>query len=86
MSNKAKQLGNEPVNHVDEIYFKEDCGKIGLTKREYFAAMAMQGLIVGIDHYDEDGEFESMETTPFNHAANLSVKYADALLEELSKD
>ncbi|GAG55567.1 unnamed protein product, partial [marine sediment metagenome] len=44
----------------------------GLTKREYFAAMALQGFCVsgGVPIY----------------MANAAVRTADALIEELNKD
>lgn len=48
-------------------------GQIGLTKRELFAAMAMQGMLA-------DGAVDIASTL-----AKLSVAYADALLAELSK-
>lgn len=48
----------------------------GLTKREVFAAMAMQGLAT---IYPQGGDF--MET----HVAQGAVKIADALLNELAK-
>lgn len=44
----------------------------GLTKREYFAAMAMQGMdLNGADPFDK---------------ASLAVEFADALISELNKD
>lgn len=46
------------------------CG--GLTKRELFAAMAMQGLLAG---FAED----------YEQTASAAVKQADALLKELAK-
>jgi hypothetical protein len=49
-----------------EIYFH------GLTKREYFAGMAMQGLISG-------------NGTHFSDIPEKSVEFADALLAELEK-
>lgn len=56
----------------------------GLTKREYFAAMAMQGII-------SNSELERIrlsEKTEKRCAdyAMLSVKYADALLKELENN
>ena len=45
----------------------------GLTKREYFASMAMQGLCASPDMRDARTE------------ANLAVKLAGALLEELER-
>lgn len=49
----------------------------GLTKREYFAAMAMQGFIAS---------YAGSSADPLhNHVAEKSVKYANALLAELAK-
>jgi len=64
-------IGHQPITM--------DAGKMpyahmGLTKREYFAGLAMQGMIAN--------------PTYFNPAtlAFRSVEYADALLEELAKE
>lgn len=48
-------------------------GSIGLTKREYFAAMAMQGLLAHDPTYE------------FTEIASDSVKMTDALIAELNK-
>ena len=50
--------------------------KIGLTKREYFAAMAMQGLCAN--------SIAGSHNKPSNLAID-AVMYADALLKELDK-
>ena len=55
-------------------YFTTWQGQVGLTKREYFAAMAMQAYVN--NYYGE--EDETMQ-------AIRSVKMADALLAELDK-
>ena len=47
---------------------------IGLTKREYFAAKAMQGLLA------------SDRSWSFGDCVEYSVRYADALLKELAKE
>jgi hypothetical protein len=44
----------------------------GLTKREYFAALAMEGLIVTLATHPED-------------AARLAVRHADQLIEALNR-
>ncbi len=44
----------------------------GLTKREYFAAMALQGLLVKNYNYEA-------------YSVISAVEYADALIEELNK-
>jgi hypothetical protein len=47
----------------------------GLTKREYFAAMALQGFIANPDNLQTAERF-----------AFAAVKMADALIEELNKE
>lgn len=53
------------------------CGG-GLTKREYFAAMAMQGIMSGVS-----GLVITQEI--LHNTANESVRCADALINELNK-
>jgi hypothetical protein len=53
----------------------------GLTKREYFAAMAMQGILAGHYKYFEGNDDVSVP----DMVAKYAVKYADALLDELNK-
>ena len=60
-------------NEFDKVAEQSD----GLTKREHFAAMAMQGLVVKDEFCIEDETVEIM--------ASWSVKCADALLKELEK-
>jgi predicted transcriptional regulator len=48
----------------------------GLTKREYFAAMAMQGFVAAT-RYDSDSDIE--------YFAQIAVQAADALIAELNK-
>jgi len=59
-------------------YLKQpDGGAIGLTKREYFAAMAMRGLITNQRFIPNiDG---------VNYLVEQSVKCADELLKQLEK-
>lgn len=59
-----QQNGAEPA-------FPFDSGLYGLTKREYFAAAALQGLC--------------MRNTPMEQAATTAVLYADATLKRLSE-
>lgn len=48
----------------------------GLTKREYFAAMAMQGIFAGNQY---------TVRTDFPERCQKAVEIADALIKELSK-
>jgi hypothetical protein len=65
----------EYQNHPDKDgYVEKRLGFFGLTKREYFAAKALQGLLAN--------------SGPYPHSADTAVralKYADILLEELDK-
>ncbi len=74
----AKELGQQPahpdrrlIQDRDDSYSLESEG--GLTKRELFAAMAMQGLMES----DVDGLWPAF--------AQSAVRAADALLAELAK-
>ncbi len=70
---------DDDANHDGWI---EQCKpSIGLTKREHFAAMAMQNLLNSYNPY-EQGDFDSSD---FKLTAKLSVGLADALLKELAK-
>lgn len=61
----VKEKGNQPVYpNTDEHYFE------GLSKREYFAVMAMQSLISNGDRIS---------------VAETAVKIADELMEMLHK-
>ncbi len=50
--------------------------KKGLTKREYFAGLAMQGIL---------SDFHNIRESTERSLADASVKSADALLERLEK-
>ena len=54
----------------------------GLTKRDYFAAMAMQGLLASGKRLS-DGGIEVNDIP--GHVSSWSVVFADALIEALNK-
>lgn len=56
----------------------------GLTKRELFAAMAMQGLISNPTAWSNGTSMEPDEAS-LKACAEHAVAYADALLAELAK-
>jgi hypothetical protein len=65
---------NKPAFPIED---SENATAYGLTKREYFAAMALQGYL---------SCWAGMNTSPSHKsAAESAVLYADALLYELSK-
>jgi len=71
--------GNYPAMPQEWEAYGEGMGQTGLTKREYFAGLAMQGLLSAIGSTKFEYEYE------FQHEnlAMDAVASADALLEEL---
>ena len=63
---------NESINR---ILYMDNYTSEGLTKREYFAAMAMQGIISNKDGLD----------IKIERIVESAVDTADALIEELNK-
>lgn len=55
----------------------------GLTKREYFAAMAMQGLLTRVPK--RDGGQTDLGILELTRISGESVIMADALIDELNK-
>lgn len=70
MSTKSKWTGTESA-FPSEMEMYED----GLSKREYFAGLAMQGIVSVKDAHQQ----------PIKDLAKFSVQFADALLEALEK-
>ena len=70
------------TNGNDKVYPTSDCSQDTLTKRELFAAMAMQGLLSDNDYSPytlRNGDY-------INTLGEQCVKYADALIAELNKE
>lgn len=75
-----RQTGKDSYRPATEKEVKEGIylvHKEGLTKREYFAAMAMQGYC--------GGEFIGQSGMPQETIAEWCTKMADALIEQLNK-
>lgn len=53
----------------------------GLIKREYIAAMAMQGILA--NHWCQNDYKENIHAMSHQHVAEQAVGYADALLKAL---
>ena len=72
---------NDPITMLHSAS-ERDIVFNGLTKREYFAAMAMQGLLASMTEMASIGAWQE-ETAD---KAAYSVVLADALIAELSKE
>jgi hypothetical protein len=60
--------------------FGNDAPQDGLTKREYFAAVAMQGILAREDNYPYKSKDEFLKSI-----TSISVELADQLIIELNK-
>lgn len=76
--NPAMPLDKGCNDAIEEGY---GCSYTGLTKREHFAAMAMQGMCAAYDLQ----ETELSEGGDARINAKLAVEHADALLAALEK-
>jgi len=83
-----KEVGVTVTNGGKDFYISGDLSKSdfdtnfgGLTKREYFAAMAMQGLL-NSETFNANGYTNG---TP-SGIAEIAVHQADALIEALNKE
>jgi hypothetical protein len=77
----AKRMTNpvEPAFNYNDDYPEE-----GLNKREYFAAMAMQGLISNLSAYVQVHQKSSGHELIYQ-TMDTAVIIADALIAELNK-
>jgi len=66
------------TNGNDKVYPTSDCSQDTLTKRELFAAMAMQGILENRAYYERSLGGKSVE--------GYAVHYADRLIAELNKE
>lgn len=66
------------TNGNDLVYPTNDCREGTLTKRELFAAMAMQGILSNGSCVDENAYT--------NIITKDAVRMADALIEQLNKE
>ena len=66
-------------NEKEESYIKEVKPLIGLTKREYFAGLAMQGLISSFTEKASYGGWG----TEIEETIKCAINYADELLKQL---
>lgn len=75
MKNADKPI--TPIYNADgDLYFSEGELITGLTKREYFAGLAMQGLVIGGQiHYSR-----------VNQLTSEAKKLADELLKQLEEN
>ena len=71
--------GDKPINPVlTQSHSLQNETSLGLTKREYFSVLAMQGLLTLPDKGTCDSLDEGVE-----RLCNFSVKVADELLKQL---
>ena len=78
---------NQPISPVSSEHYKNI---LGLTNREYFAAIAMQGMLSNINQsYSEPNVMEDAlkrEQQFIDNVAIKAVRYSDALINALNKE
>lgn len=84
MSNKNEVVFPQRIE-INESKLAQALQPRGLTKREYFAANAMQALI-RTTYDDLVAEETGIFKTDPGLLPKLALRYADALLEELEKE
>lgn len=79
---------NRPAYPLSGDYYQNEIGRgkapdvyQGLTKREYFAAMAMQGLCA-----NPNVSVDKSQADVVQFYATVSIKFADELLRQLDKE
>jgi len=68
-----------PAMPIEPQYSYENVPYTGLTKREHFAGLAMQGLLLNLEN-------EPIGDDHFKGVSTISVSFADALLKALEND
>ena len=68
-------------NEQGESYIKQFKPLLGLTKREFFSVLAMQGLLA----LPDKGTYNSFDEA-IERICELSIKFADELLKQLEKN
>jgi hypothetical protein len=58
-------------------------GSMGLTKREYFAGLAMQGMVTNPEIMQAVTASQLIDGTASERIAKVSIQYADELLKQL---
>lgn len=75
---QENRLGSDPAFATDGtmLHAGFQSGSLGLSKREYIATLALQGILASPNGYND---------VSFEGAARDAVAHADSLLEELAK-
>lgn len=68
----------EPDHHAFPMFAQDYTFSRGLTKREYLAAIALQGLLA-------NSAFTNSSNSSISFDSRIAVEYADALIKELNK-
>jgi len=81
MTNGSEKAFASIIEHGGEVVIGEE----GLTKREYFAAMAITTMSPN-DFFDSYADDAGVVTTAAVYMATRAVQIADALIEALNKE
>ena len=74
-----------PVIELNEEYGVELNETLGLTKREYFAGLAMQGLMSNSE-FIKGGSFDFESRKTAERVSRIATKVADELLKQIENN
>ncbi len=80
---KRKTDGNDLITIFREGKIGEN---LGLTKREHFAALAMQGILANSEYLKSAVALKIKHEQFLEETSNSAVTYADALIAELNNE
>lgn len=83
MKNADQPINPDPMRAAEQTLINENPHEhpTGLTKREYFAGLAMQGLLSSFTAKAAHGNWG----TEIEGTISKAIKYADELLKQLEK-
>lgn len=76
--------GKKPAFYNPNSYFMQGDDGIGLTKREYFAGLSMQGLLSNSE-FIKAGSFDFISKGTEKRISQIATSISDALIAELEK-
>ena len=87
MENGKQPIYPDPMRGAEQSFTNQSPHELptGLTKREYFAGLAMQGIMASLTEMRVNGSSTLHYAGMDEHLAREAVSIADAVLKELDK-
>lgn len=87
MEHKNQPIYPDPMRGAEQSFTNQNPHElpIGLTKREYFTALAMQGIMSSLTEFRANGSETLYYAGMDENIAREAVSIADAVFKELDK-